>query len=182
VVLDDRQGFENAVKNVIDWVSFDVNTKPQLFETTIRVLGGLLSGHLFANQTGQPFHLPWYRGELLDLAHDLGKRLLPAFSTPTGLPYARVFFFCTTAAIFRAKLFDYRSIYGTVWWKARLLKLVSHSGSLKWMPLTTNTLGTAGAGSLILEFATLSRLTGDDRFEKVARKVALSEESLSMSF
>jgi hypothetical protein len=50
------------------------------------------------------------------------------------------------------------------------------------MPLTTNTLGTAGAGSLILEFATLSRLTGDDRFEKVARKVALSEESLSMSF
>jgi mannosidase alpha-like ER degradation enhancer 1 len=93
VVLDDRQGFENAVKNVIDWVSFDVNTKPQLFETTIRVLGGLLSGHLFANQTGQPFHLPWYRGELLDLAHDLGKRLLPAFSTPTGLPYARVFFF-----------------------------------------------------------------------------------------
>lgn len=31
--------------------------------------------------------------------------------------------------------------------------------------------GSAGAGSLILEFATLSRLTGDDRFEKAARKV-----------
>jgi len=30
--------------------------------------------------------------------------------------------------------------------------------------------GTAGAGSLILEFATLSRLTGDDRFEKAAYK------------
>jgi mannosidase alpha-like ER degradation enhancer 1 len=30
--------------------------------------------------------------------------------------------------------------------------------------------GTAGAGSLILEFATLSRLTGDPRFEKAARK------------
>lgn len=30
--------------------------------------------------------------------------------------------------------------------------------------------GTAGAGSLILEFATLSRLTGDERFEKVAHK------------
>lgn len=89
VVLDDRQGFEKAVRNVIAWVSFDVNTKPQVFETTIRVLGGLLSGHIFANQTGQPFHLPWYRGELLVMAHDLGKRLLPAFSTPTGLPYAR---------------------------------------------------------------------------------------------
>lgn len=33
--------------------------------------------------------------------------------------------------------------------------------------------GTAGAGSLILEFATLSRLTGDDRFEKAAYKVNL---------
>ena len=31
-------------------------------------------------------------------------------------------------------------------------------------------IGTAGAGSLILEFGTLSRLTGDDRFEKAAHK------------
>lgn len=90
VVLDDRHGFEQAVKNIINWVSFDVNTKPQVFETTIRVMGGLLSGHIFANQSGQPFYLPWYRGELLEMAHDLGERLLPAFKTPTGLPYARV--------------------------------------------------------------------------------------------
>lgn len=90
VVLNDPPGFERAVRNVIDWVSFDVNTKPQVFETTIRVLGGLLSAHLFANQTAQPFHLPWYRGELLAMAHDLGTRLLPAFTTPTGIPYARV--------------------------------------------------------------------------------------------
>lgn len=34
----------------------------------------------------------------------------------------------------------------------------------------TTSLGTAGAGSLILEFGTLSRLTGDDRFEKAAYK------------
>jgi len=31
-------------------------------------------------------------------------------------------------------------------------------------------LGTAGAGSLILEFGTLSRLTGDSRFEDAAFK------------
>ncbi|KAF8974233.1 alpha mannosidase-like protein [Flammula alnicola] len=134
VVLDDRQGFDKAVRNVIDWVSFDVNTKPQVFETTIRVLGGLLSGHIFANQTGQPFHLPWYKGELLALAHDLGKRLLPAFATPTGLPYARINL---------------------------------RRGVVKGETLETCT---AGAGSLILEFATLSRLTGDDRFEKAAYK------------
>ncbi|PPQ64702.1 hypothetical protein CVT24_008329 [Panaeolus cyanescens] len=134
VVLDDRIGFEKAVKNVIDVVSFDVDTRPQLFETTIRVMGGLLSGHIFADQKNQPFHLPWYKGELLDLAYDLGKRLLPAFSTPTGLPYARV----------------------------NLRK-----GVLKGESVETCT---AGAGSLILEFATLSRLTGDDRFEKAAHK------------
>ena len=90
MVLDDRAGFEDAVRKVIAWVSFDVNTKPQIFEANIRVLGGLLSAHIFANRTGQPFHLPWYQGELLSMAHDLGERFLPAFSTPTGLPYARV--------------------------------------------------------------------------------------------
>ncbi|KAG6837560.1 hypothetical protein H0H93_007741 [Arthromyces matolae] len=134
VVLNDQRGFEEAVKNVINWVSFDVNTKPQVFETTIRVMGGLLSGHIFANRSGQPFYLPWYRGELLDMAHDLGERLLPAFKTPTGLPYARV----------------------------NLRHGVAKGESRETC--------TAGAGSLILEFATLSRLTGDDRFEKAAHK------------
>ncbi len=90
VVLNDPPGFEQAVRNTIRWVSFDVNTKPQVFETTIRVLGGLLSGHIYANRTGQPFHLPWYQGELLDMAQDLALRLLPAFATPTGIPYSRV--------------------------------------------------------------------------------------------
>lgn len=89
IVLDDPKGFEAAVRNVIDWVSFDVNTKPQVFETTIRVLGGLLSGHTFAERTGQKFHIPWYRGELLQMAYDLGLRMLPAFDTPTGIPFAR---------------------------------------------------------------------------------------------
>ncbi|KAF5321197.1 hypothetical protein D9619_000434 [Psilocybe cf. subviscida] len=134
VVLDDREGFDTAVRNVIDWVSFDVNTKPQVFETTIRVLGGLLSGHLFATQTGQPFYLPWYKGELLELARDLGDRLLPAFSTPTGLPYARI----------------------------NLRHGLQRGESIETC--------TAGAGSLIIEFATLSRLTGDNRYEKAAYK------------
>ncbi|EJF62997.1 alpha-mannosidase [Dichomitus squalens LYAD-421 SS1] len=134
VVLNDPPGFEEAVRKVIRWVSFDVNTKPQVFETTIRILGGLLSGHIYANKTGQPFHLPWYRGELLDMAHDLGLRLLPAFSTPTGMPYARI----------------------------NLRHGVPKGESIDSC--------TAGAGSLILEFGTLSRLTGDDRFEKAAYK------------
>lgn len=69
VILGDVQGFNLAVKDIIDHVSFDVNTKPQVFETTIRVMGGLLSGHIFASKTGQPFHLPWYDGQLLALGN-----------------------------------------------------------------------------------------------------------------
>lgn len=90
IVMDDPSGFETAVRNTLGWVSMDVNTKPQVFETTIRVLGGLLSAHIFASDTKGRFHIPWYRGELLSMAHDLGRRLLPAFATPTGIPYARV--------------------------------------------------------------------------------------------
>jgi mannosidase alpha-like ER degradation enhancer 1 len=88
--LRDFDGFNLAVKNVIDHVSFDVNTKPQVFEITIRALGGLLSAHIFAEDKQGQYHLPWYQGELLRLAFDLGERLLPAFRTSTGIPYARV--------------------------------------------------------------------------------------------
>ncbi|GMT08713.1 hypothetical protein PFISCL1PPCAC_10, partial [Pristionchus fissidentatus] len=73
-------------------------------------------------------------GPLLDLAHRMGERLLPAFNTPTGMPY------------------------GTV-----NLKYGVHKDET---PITC----TAGVGTLILEFATLSRLTGDERFEKVATR------------
>ncbi|KAI5124722.1 hypothetical protein M0805_005360 [Coniferiporia weirii] len=134
VVLEDTDGFEKAVKNVIEWVSFDVNTRPQVFETTIRVLGGLLSAHIFASDASSQFYLGWYEGELLTMAHDLGRRMLPAFATPTGIPYARL-------------NLRHGVPYGE-----------SHDTC------------TAGAGSLILEFGTLSRLTGDDRFEKAAYK------------
>jgi hypothetical protein len=104
--LDDYTGFDRAVQDTIGWVSFswllylylllvahsslDSNTKPQVFETTIRVLGGLLSAHQFASDPKHRFFLPWYRDELLRMAKDLGERLLPAFQTPTGIPYARV--------------------------------------------------------------------------------------------
>ncbi len=63
-------------------------------------LGGLLSAHILAEQ-----HLTganctnlasscsgyrYYKKPLLDLAVELGNRLLPAFDTPTGIPYSRV--------------------------------------------------------------------------------------------
>lgn len=108
--MNDRRGFAQAVQNVIFAIhSFDIDSRPQVFETNIRVMGGLLAGHQFASNPKHRFHLKWYKGEvmtyipsvlstlkplkiaqLLDLAYDLGLRLLPAFETPTGIPYARV--------------------------------------------------------------------------------------------
>ncbi|CAF4958621.1 unnamed protein product, partial [Rotaria socialis] len=50
--------------------------------------------HLLIIDPLQPFgdlKIPDYDNELLDLAHDLASRLLPAFErTPHGLPYPRV--------------------------------------------------------------------------------------------
>ena len=49
-----------------------------------------LSAHQLATSKSSGVFLPWYKGELLLLAHDLGRRLLPAFDTKTGIPYARI--------------------------------------------------------------------------------------------
>jgi len=59
--------------------------------TDFFIYRGLLSGHILAEYLQQRADImPWYRGELLDLAKDLGYRFLPAFNTTTGIPYGRV--------------------------------------------------------------------------------------------
>jgi mannosidase alpha-like ER degradation enhancer 1 len=110
-----------------------VNSKVQVFEVTIRVLGGLLSAHIYASDSAllEGYKLSHYDGELLDLAVDLADRLLPAFNSPTGIPYPRI--------------------------------------NLK-MGLLRGETCTAGAGSLLLEFGTLSRLTGDPKYEELAKR------------
>ena len=133
-MMGDRDGFETAVRDVIRHVSFDQDSRVQVFEVTIRALGGLISGHLFASDRSRGYDLIWYDGQLLDLAHDLGRRLLPAFQTPTGIPIARI----------------------------NLRRGV--------LPGESSETCSAGAGSLLLEFAALSRLTGEPVFEHVARK------------
>ncbi|RHY14092.1 hypothetical protein DYB25_001250 [Aphanomyces astaci] len=88
LALVDAVEFEAAVTRVIHTVSFDRDVTVSVFESTIRVIGGLLSAHMLATAVGT-MHLA-YQGELLDLAVDLGTRLLPAFNTKTGLPVHRV--------------------------------------------------------------------------------------------
>ncbi|XP_077302061.1 alpha-Mannosidase class I b [Arctopsyche grandis] len=76
-------GLTEEYKEAKDWVatklSFDVNKDVNLFEVTIRVLGALLSNY---HLTGDSM--------FLDKAVDLGERLLPAFETPSGIPYSDV--------------------------------------------------------------------------------------------
>ncbi|XP_077582570.1 ER degradation-enhancing alpha-mannosidase-like protein 1 [Stigmatopora nigra] len=138
LVLGNVTEFRRAVKLVIDTVSFDKDSTVQVFEANIRILGSLVSAHILLTDSKHPFgrvNFEGYENQLLDLAHDLALRLLPAFeNTSTGIPYPRV-----------------------------NLKTGVPSGSI-------NETCTAGAGSLLVEFGILSRLTGDFTFEFVARR------------
>ena len=60
-------------------LSFDQDIEVKNFEITIRMLGGLLSSYQMSGDK-----------RLLALADDLGTRLLPAFNSPTGMPYMYV--------------------------------------------------------------------------------------------
>ncbi|KAI1436801.1 glycoside hydrolase family 47 protein [Xylaria sp. CBS 124048] len=152
---------------------FDVDSKVQVFETVIRGVGGLLSAHLFAvgelpingydpQKSGvdiEQYPIAWpngfkYDGQLLRLALDLAQRLLPAFYTPTGMPYPRV-----------------NLRHGIPFYVNSPLHKSASSQSDKTQPSREITeTCSAGAGSLVIEFTVLSRLTDDPRFEQVAKR------------
>ncbi|GLD75378.1 endoplasmic reticulum mannosyl-oligosaccharide 1,2-alpha-mannosidase-like protein, partial [Lates japonicus] len=74
-----KEEFEEAKNWVEKELSFNKNVDVNLFETTIRVLGGLLSSyHLTGDQL------------FLEKAKDLGSRLMPAFKTPSKIPFSDV--------------------------------------------------------------------------------------------
>ena len=76
VLMGLRDEAEKAKALIVAKLSFDKDISVKNFEVTIRLLGGLLSGY---QMTGDE--------RLLRLAEDLGTRLLPAFDSPTGMPY-----------------------------------------------------------------------------------------------
>ena len=73
-------GLDSEAKSTREYIvqnlSFEKDIEVQNFEITIRLLGGLLSSYQLTNDR-----------RLLNLAEDLGNRLLPVFNSPTGLPY-----------------------------------------------------------------------------------------------
>lgn len=102
-------------------LNFDRDIYVKNFEITIRLLGGLLSGYQL---TGDK--------RLLVLAEDLGNRLLPAFNSPTGLPYVFV--------------------------------------NLRTGQVRDPNSNPAETGTLLLEFGTLSKLTGKPIFYDKAKR------------
>ena len=164
---------------------FDLDSKVQVFETAIRGLGGLLSAHLFAvgelpirgyrtdkgrtnhaqvwhkDAAGKNRGIRWrngleYNGQLLRMAYDLGQRLIPAFYTSTGIPYPRV-----------------NLKYGIPFYANSPLNFDPEDGQCDPQQRENGEITetcSAGAGSLVLEFTVLSRLTGDPRFEDVAKR------------
>jgi hypothetical protein len=185
LVLQYGDGTSGATGKGLRARGFDVDSKVQVFETVIRGVGGLLSAHLFASgelpingykpqlvkmtfKNRDPKSKPigvetpsiaWpngfrYNGQLLRLALDLAQRLLPAFYTATGMPYPRV-----------------NLRHGIPFYHNSPLNEGSDSGdfNLGGKPEITETCS-AGAGSLVLEFTVLSRLTGDPRFEQLAKR------------
>ncbi|CAD5218218.1 unnamed protein product [Bursaphelenchus okinawaensis] len=93
-IMGNKSEFHRAVNLVIEHVHFDKNVTVQVFETTIRMIGSLLSTHLILIgevPSFKEYQLSEYEDELLSMAHDLANRLLPAFeNTGTGLPFPRV--------------------------------------------------------------------------------------------
>ncbi|EYU33010.1 hypothetical protein ABFS82_07G040000 [Erythranthe guttata] len=89
-LLGDREQFTTSVEWIGKNIRFDINKTVSIFETTIRILGGLLSAHLIASDYNTGMRIPSYDDELLHLAEDLARRMLPAFDTPTGIPFGSV--------------------------------------------------------------------------------------------
>ncbi|KAG7281453.1 hypothetical protein CRUP_012396 [Coryphaenoides rupestris] len=78
-ILGLKEEFAEAREWVNTELSFNKNVDVNLFETTIRILGGLLSTyHLSGDQM------------FLEKAKDIGLRLMPAFKTPSKIPYSDV--------------------------------------------------------------------------------------------
>ncbi|THU44368.1 hypothetical protein C4D60_Mb02t06670 [Musa balbisiana] len=76
-------GLKDEFQKAREWVAtsldFNKDYVASVFETTIRVVGGLLSAY---DLSGDKI--------FLEKAKDIADRLLPAWDTPTGIPYNRI--------------------------------------------------------------------------------------------
>jgi mannosidase alpha-like ER degradation enhancer 2 len=124
VILGERAEADLTRRFIVEHTSFDRDIFVKNFEITIRLLGGLLSGYQLTGDR-----------QLLALADDLGRRLLPAFHSPTGMPYTYV--------------------------------------NLKTGQTREARTNPAEIGTLLLEFGTLSKLTGKPEYYDTAKRAVV---------
>lgn len=79
IMLGMKKEAAEAKELILSRLSFDVDNDVQVFEITIRLLGALQTAYELDGDK-----------RFLTLAEDLAKRLMPAFNTPTGMPYRYV--------------------------------------------------------------------------------------------
>lgn len=79
VLLGLKEEAKEAKDIILQKLDFNINQDVQVFEITIRLLAGLLAAYELDGDK-----------KFLFLAEDLGKRLMPCFNTPTGMPYRYV--------------------------------------------------------------------------------------------
>ncbi|RUS81987.1 hypothetical protein EGW08_010256 [Elysia chlorotica] len=93
VVMGNHSEFRRIAQLLIDKGEgfFDTDINASVFETNIRIVGGLLSAHLLMSKAEMVLEPAWpCSGPLLRMAENVARKILPAFDTPTGMPYGTV--------------------------------------------------------------------------------------------
>lgn len=78
MLMDCKEELEDAKSWVDKELNYNINTDVNVFETTIRMLGGLLSAHYLSDDPEE--------NVFLEKAVFLGNKLVTAFNTPSGIP------------------------------------------------------------------------------------------------
>ncbi|XP_012866147.1 PREDICTED: ER degradation-enhancing alpha-mannosidase-like protein 2 [Dipodomys ordii] len=78
LILGNISEFQRVVEVLQDNVDFDIDVNASVFETNIRVVGGLLSAHLLSKKAGVEVEAGWpCSGPLLRMAEEAARKLLP---------------------------------------------------------------------------------------------------------
>ncbi len=125
IMLGMKKEAAEAKELILSKLNFDADNDVQVFEIVIRLLAALQTAYEMDGDK-----------RFLTLATDLANRLMPAFNTPTGIPYRYV-----------------------------------HLQTGKTRDGLNNP---AEIGTLMMEFGKLSKLTGDDKYYKAAKKAIMA--------
>ncbi|MGH0145046.1 UNVERIFIED_CONTAM: hypothetical protein FKN15_014505 [Acipenser sinensis] len=78
LILGNKTEFQRVASVLQENINFDSDVNASVFETNIRVVGGLLSAHLLSKKAGMELEAGWpCSGPLLRMAEEAARKLLP---------------------------------------------------------------------------------------------------------